>query len=180
MAVKLIATYSKRLGLPGYSSHQFSVCVETEIINPDDIRGESAQLYETLQRSVDEQIQQNGFVPVDGQGQNGTNGSSNGHHNGNGSSKVNGQRSGRVNGENGSSFHGRWLCSDRQQDLILKLVDDHQIDKHEVEAYASEQFGGKGVKYLDTKEASALIEYLLTLSPPKANRGRQPVGGHRS
>ena len=37
MALKLIATYSKRLGLPGYSSHQFSVCVETEISNIDDV-----------------------------------------------------------------------------------------------------------------------------------------------
>ena len=31
MAVKLIANYAKRLGLPGYSSHQFSVSVETEL-----------------------------------------------------------------------------------------------------------------------------------------------------
>jgi hypothetical protein len=31
-AVKLIANYSKRLGLPGYSSHQFSVSVETELM----------------------------------------------------------------------------------------------------------------------------------------------------
>ena len=27
MAVKLIGTYAKKLGLPGYSSHQFSVSV---------------------------------------------------------------------------------------------------------------------------------------------------------
>ena len=33
MALKLIANYSKRLGLPGYSSHQFSVCVETEPVS---------------------------------------------------------------------------------------------------------------------------------------------------
>ncbi len=31
MAIKLIANYSKRLGLPGYSSHQFEVSIETEI-----------------------------------------------------------------------------------------------------------------------------------------------------
>jgi hypothetical protein len=30
MAVKIIANYSKRLGLPGYSSHQFSVSVEAQ------------------------------------------------------------------------------------------------------------------------------------------------------
>ena len=57
MALKLIANYSKRLGLPGYSSHQFSVCVETEISNIDDVAGESSRLYDTLQKSVDEEIQ---------------------------------------------------------------------------------------------------------------------------
>ena len=55
MALKLIANYSKRLGLPGYSSHQFSVCVETEISSIDDVAGESSRLYQTLQQSVDEQ-----------------------------------------------------------------------------------------------------------------------------
>jgi hypothetical protein len=37
MAIKLIANYSKRLGLPGYSSHQFSVSVETELSAASDI-----------------------------------------------------------------------------------------------------------------------------------------------
>lgn len=165
MAVKLIATYSKRLGLPGYSSHQFSVCVETEIINPDDIRGESARLYETLQHSVDEQIQHPGFMPQDGGG---TNGASKRH--------LNGKRSHLVNGH---SFHGQWQCSQKQQDLILKLIDDNQLNKHDIEAYASGQFGGKGVKHLDTKEASVLIEYMFTLTAPKVNRGRQPAGDYR-
>jgi hypothetical protein len=51
MAVKLIANYSKRLGLPGYSSHQFSVSVETELMNVDDVAGESERLYSLLQRA---------------------------------------------------------------------------------------------------------------------------------
>lgn len=53
MALKLIANYSKRLGLPGYSSHQFAVTVETEISNINEVAAESACLYETLQNSVD-------------------------------------------------------------------------------------------------------------------------------
>ena len=40
MALKLIANYSKRLGLPGYSSHQYSVCVETEISNISEVAAE--------------------------------------------------------------------------------------------------------------------------------------------
>src|ERR1043166_2873463 len=68
MAVKLIANYAKRLGLPGYSSHQFSVSIETELQNLDNVREASARLYESLQEAVDQQIQKTGFVPPDGYG----------------------------------------------------------------------------------------------------------------
>ncbi len=48
MVVKLIANYVKRLGLPGFSSHQFSVSVETEVRDVSDIAGESAWLHRLL------------------------------------------------------------------------------------------------------------------------------------
>jgi hypothetical protein len=66
--IKLSAAYSKKVGLPGYSSHSFSVSIETELQNLDNIRGESARLYESLQNAVDQQIQKTGFVPPDGYG----------------------------------------------------------------------------------------------------------------
>ena len=44
MAIKFNATYSKKLGLPGLSSHQFSVSVETELVTTDDIPAESQRL----------------------------------------------------------------------------------------------------------------------------------------
>jgi hypothetical protein len=68
MALKLIANYAKRLGLPGYSSHQFSVSIETELQNLDNVREESAHLYDSLQKAVDQQIQKTGFVRPDGYG----------------------------------------------------------------------------------------------------------------
>lgn len=68
MAVKLITSYAKRLGLPGYSSHQFLVSVETELQSLDNVRQEIARLYESLQKVVDQQIQKTGFVPPDGYG----------------------------------------------------------------------------------------------------------------
>src|SRR5947209_20344561 len=71
MAVKLIANYAKRLGLPGYSSHQFSVSIEAEVQNLDNVRDESARLYDSLQQAVDQQIQKTGFVPPDGYGMDG-------------------------------------------------------------------------------------------------------------
>lgn len=68
MAIKLNAAYSKKAGLPGYSSHQFSVSIETELQNLDSVAQESARLYESLQQVVDQQIQKTGFVPPNGYG----------------------------------------------------------------------------------------------------------------
>jgi len=53
-----------------------------------------------------------------------------------------------------------WKCSDKQKDLILKLVEEHQLDKADVEALAGERFG-KGVRILNKVEASGLIDELL-------------------
>ena len=71
MAIKLNAAYSKKAGLPGYSSHQFSVSIETELQSLDNVRQDSARLYESLQEVVDQQIQKTGFVPPDGYGMDG-------------------------------------------------------------------------------------------------------------
>ena len=113
MAVKLIANYSKRLGLPGYSSHQFSVSVETELVATDDVAGESRRLYELLQSSVDQQIKTTGFVPPStygmegqpdtpghGNGRNGNNGSGRGGNHDDGSRAGGGNNNGGGNNGN--------------------------------------------------------------------------------
>jgi len=150
MALKLIANYSKRLGLPGYSSHQFSVCVETEIGSIDDVEEESTRLYQTLQQSVDEEIQNTGFVPDQGYGIS-EQGARNGHSNGNGSGKGN---------HNGHSNGDAWACSDKQRELILKLVDEHHLDKEQVDETSQQMFGA-GVKELNKLQASGLIDRIL-------------------
>lgn len=141
MAIKLNATYAKRLGLPGYSSHQFSVSIETELVTTDDVPGEAERIYQLLQTNVDEQIQQTGFVPPDhyGMDESATTHGSNGHESPNGES---------------------WRCSDKQKELILKLVDEHSLDRHEVDHLARQRFG-KGVRQLNKMEASGLIDELL-------------------
>ena len=158
MAIKLIANYSKRLGLPGYSSHQFSVSVETELVTTDDVAAESQRLYKLLQSNVDGQIQTTGFVPPADYGMDEPD---------NTASHTNGR-----NG-NGGPLNGRWKCSDKQRDLILKLVDEHRLDKTEVEELALERFG-KGVRTLGKLEASGLIDELL-----EAHGGRNGSNGPR-
>ena len=147
MAIKLIANYSKRLGLPGYSSHQFSVSVETELVNVDDVAGESQRLYDQLQSNVDRQITRTGFVPPHDYG-------------------MEDEETGSTHARNGVDSNGsgpsnsRWRCSPKQQELILRLVDEHELALHEVDHLARQRFG-KGVTRLNKMEASGLIDELL-------------------
>jgi len=57
MAITLEATYSKKLGLPGYSSHQYSVTIRLEVSDIKQVESESTRLYALLQGCVDRDIQ---------------------------------------------------------------------------------------------------------------------------
>jgi hypothetical protein len=148
--VKLIANYAKRLGLPGYSSHQFSVSVETELQNVTDVAGESARLYESLQKAVDDQMQQTGFVPPDGYGM-----KEGEHRNG-----TPGER--QQNGDAG--------ISDKQLDLINRIVRENNANKSEIENIAVEMFGG-GVRTLNRMQASNFIDELFAKYPRRNGSG---------
>ena len=63
MAIILEAAYSKKLGLPNYSSHSFVVSIRTELSDLTQVEAESARLYALLQQSVDNEIRQVGFLP---------------------------------------------------------------------------------------------------------------------
>ncbi|HEV7403989.1 MAG TPA: hypothetical protein VGO11_13710, partial [Chthoniobacteraceae bacterium] len=122
-------------------------------------------LYRQLQESVDNEMQNYGFVPPDGYGmapesdrapRNGA--AANGH-------------SGPGNGSNGATGGGngyhrpapqsdRWNCTEGQKGLVIRLVHEHQLDKNEVEAMAQQLFGC-GVTEMDKMQASQLIEDLL-------------------
>lgn len=165
MAIKLIGNYAKRLGLPGYSSHQFSVSIETELIDSGDIQGEAARIYHLLQDAVDREIQTVGFVPGDEYGL---------EHNGgaNGSTR-------RIESTNGN---GHWSCSDKQKELILKLVGEHDLDRDVVEELALDRFGS-GVKQLNKLQASGLIGELIEIGntgPNRNSNGSNGSNGHRA
>ena len=118
LAIQLEANYSKKLGLPGYSSHQYSVTIRLELGDIKQVEAESTRLYALLQDCVDRDLQQSGFLPANGNttqhngtnGTNGNNGHTNGHSpNGNGHSNGNGRAA--VPAE-------VWSCSDKQRSLI--------------------------------------------------------------
>lgn len=161
MAIKLLANYCKKVGLPGFSSHQFSVSVETELMTPNDIAGESERLYHLLQTTVDGQILQPGFVPPADYGMD--------------ESPVP-QTTANPQPTTVASHWQRgpaWKCTGKQKDLILSLVGEHQLDKASIDALAVERFG-KGVRLLNKVEASGLIDELFAIHGGE----NQPGGGN--
>jgi hypothetical protein len=153
------SNYSKKLGLPGYSSHSYSLTVKTELSDLGQLERESAKLYSLLQGSVDREIQEVGFIP-----------------------EGNGNRSPGPRATNVPSNGDQWACSDKQRELILKIVDEHKLDKQEIETLAKDRFN-LPVKSLNKLQASGLIEELLQKYQPKGNgnsgRSYQRSGARR-
>ena len=143
MAIHIEAQYSKKLGLPGFSSHQYSITIRTELSDVSQVERESIQLYARLQRSVDREIQATGFIP-----------------------ELNGVP--KVNSAPNGSGSDIWSCSEKQQALILKIVEEHGLEKQEIEALAKERFK-VSIKALNRLQASSLIEELIARYPSKRN-----------
>jgi hypothetical protein len=146
MSLILEANYSKKIGLPGYSSHQFMVTLRTEITDLSTVQAESDRLYGLLQTAVDTSLQKVGYLPDSA------------------------PKSGKGQG-NGQS-NDAWQCSDKQRDLILRITNEHKLDKNAVEQLAQDRFG-KGVKALNKLEMSGLLDELLEQVGQKPNNGRR-------
>jgi hypothetical protein len=59
--ITLETNYSKKIGLPGYSSHQFAITLRTELADLNQVQLESARLYKLLQEGVDTSIKEIGY-----------------------------------------------------------------------------------------------------------------------
>ena len=174
MAIKLSANYSKKLGLPKFSSHSFSVSVEVELTDLSQVEAECQRLYQLLQQSVDQEIQNTGFIPGSS---NDTQSPRNGHPQQNGY---------HINGssvpKNGNTAHPqpqangvRWNCTEGQRGFILRIINEHQMNKQDVEDL-SQQLFGIGVTQLNRMQASQLIEDLLVKAgqPARQTRWQKP------
>lgn len=174
MAIKLIGNYAKRLGLPGYSSHQFSVSIETELSDSGDIQGEATRIYHLLQDAVDREIQETGFVPGDEYGLRDhglfpadTNGNGNGSHGGNG----------HRNGKGTHPAPTPWSCSDKQRQLVADLQAELGLTDEELDA-RSERLFRKPAHGLDKLGASGLISDLLAEAGIRRQRSGNGIHNH--
>lgn len=170
MAIKLIANYSKRLGLPGYSSHQFEVSIETEISNTSELPFETERLYGSLQVAVDAQIQQVGFVPDEHYGTQATQRPVPGAS----SSQMTPTSSVRQTPpasvpESSIATVPAWRCSEKQQSLILELAGKTGLDDTALNELSTRRFN-KSVAMLNRMEASGLIDELMNRSGSSSKR----------
>jgi hypothetical protein len=81
------------------------------------------------------------------------------------------------NSGTGGSDDEPWKCSERQRDLILKIVNEHQLDKAQLDDLARQRYG-VGVKQLNKLQASGLIDELLeTHGSAGSGKGRSQAQG---
>lgn len=161
MAVILSMTYQKKLGLPNFSSHSCSVSLTVEIPDVSVAGQESSRLYGLLQTAVDAEIKEVGYMPDAStygmRNDFGSNGANGHHHNGNGHSSPTGDT---------------WNMTDGQKGLVLRIVNESNLKKDDVERMAFDLFG-RGVKALDKMQASQLIEELLEKTGKGKGQRRQ-------
>ncbi len=168
MAITLEANYSKKLGLPQYSSHQYSITVRTEVSNLSKIEAASAHLYQQLQEAVDREIQSPGFLP------------------GAEPRKVVPFNRGGTGSpppaaaNNNAAPTAAWNCSEKQQGLIEKLMKENDIAFESLDELAHHRFN-TGLKALNKMSASGLIDELFDTyrSKPKGG-GNYTERGRRS
>ena len=154
MAISLKISYSKKLGLPNYSSHSFGIGLKAEVANLDDVQGEVEKAYSLLQSAVDSQIVNPGFVPS---------GNSN-------AIQV------QPNGNNAKTNPDDWNCTVRQKGLLMTILERNNLDPEVVEDL-SQEIHGRPMADLGKMQVSAVISEVLDRwgRHPKTTNGRAGV-----
>jgi len=159
MAVFIEANYSKKVGLPHFSSHQYSVTLRTEISDLSSLEKTNAELYGKLQAAVDTQIVNVGVLPDGADGKTPVPPSR---------SQQPAQRSAPPATQSTASV---WRCSDKQRDLILKMITEHSLVTVSIDALAMQRFG-VGLQQLNKVQASGLIGELMETYGKSSTNGR--------
>ena len=147
MALKIMATVSKKVGKPNYGSEGFTLTVESEVTNIDQVKEESHRLYLLLSDAVSQELA--------------------------GSSTDTAPK----NAEWPTIVRNtpqEYKCSEKQRDLILKIISENEVDRGDVESLSLEMFGNSDLKSLNKLQASGLIDEMLNRWGKKPSRGTNP------
>ena len=157
MAVMLDINYSKKLGLPNYSSHSLGIGLKAEVANLDEVQGEVEKAYSLLQSAVDSQIVHQGFVS-------------------NESNEVNGSVQGQKVQPKAKTDPDDWNCTVRQKGLLMTILERNNLDPEVVEDL-SQEIHGRPMSDLGKMQVSAAIGEVLDRwgRHPKTTNGRAGV-----
>ena len=158
MAVMLDINYSKKLGLPNYSSHSLGIGLKAEVANLNEVQGEVEKAYSLLQSAVDSQIVHQGFV-------------SNESNQGNGVDQAQNRRS-RVN--ESKTDPDDWNCTVRQRGLLMGILERNDLGPEVVEDL-SRELHGRPMSDLGKMQVSSVIGQVLDRwgRHPKTNGGEK-------
>ena len=136
MAILLEFKYDKRLGLLASDSHDFGVSMRTEVNNMDQIQEESERAYRLLQKSVDAQLHNPGFI-----------------------ASENGKEQRGEENQTEKTDPQQWNCTERQRGLILKII-GRNLPESEVDRVAQE-VTGRRMYELQKGQASLIVGEIL-------------------
>jgi hypothetical protein len=144
MALTITATVSKKVGKPNYGSEGFTLTVQSEVTNLDQVKEESHRLYLLLSDSVSQELA--------------------------GSSTDTAPKNAEWPKivRNASPD---WKCSEKQRDLILRVMEDNGVNQGDVESISLEMFGNSDLKSLNKLQASGIIDEMLNRWGKKSSRG---------
>jgi hypothetical protein len=155
MPVIITACVSKKVGQANYGSAGFSLTVQSEVTNLDQVQEESHRLYNLLNDSVNAEL--NGETKEDKRAE-----------------WPRLQRNTTQNDTTGGS--PVWRCSEKQKALIGKLTADHRLERGDIESLSFEMFGTSELHTLNKLQASGLIDRLIEDHGGKTRRGTTPAG----
>lgn len=136
MGTTIEVTYSKKLGLPNFSSHCLTVSVRADVEDISEVQGQTSLLYRMLQNSVDEELQRVGFIPDKVYGK--------------------GMADGVIVTPPPAAEHA---CTGPQRAMIIELARKYKLKKPAVDALAKELFGVAGPE-LNSHQAATFIKEL--------------------
>lgn len=151
MGIQIEASYSKKLGLPNFSSHSFMITVRAEVSSLRRLESESSRLYRLLQESVDRQVKEVGFLP---------DGTTYGMLQP--AKPVNGSVAEPANSKPVSGANGAWHCSDKQRGFIERTAKRMRLSAGDLDHVANDLFK-LPASQLDKRQASRLIDELFAI-----------------
>jgi hypothetical protein len=148
MALKIMATVSKKVGKPNYGSEGYTLTVESEVTHMDQVREESHRLYLLLSESVNSEL--------------------------NGENNQEKRAEWPTIVRNNAPQEQEWRCSPAQKLLIEKIANENDV-MSEVESLADEMFSSP-LPQLNKMQASSLLQEVIARWGKKPARSTAPAG----